>query len=86
MKEDRQAKTNIIRYHLYTESTRNSTERETDVENSLTVMGGNVAGRQCSRGGINWEIGTDILILPYIKYRTNQDLLYIAQGTLLNTL
>ena len=41
-------------------------------------------------GGINWEIGIDIYTLLYIKYITNIDSylfsLYIAQGTLLNTL
>ena len=33
-------------------------------------------------GGINWKIGTDVYILLYIKYITNNNLLYIQQGTL----
>ena len=32
-------------------------------------------------GGINWKIGTDVYTLLYIKYITNNNLLYIAQGT-----
>ena len=32
--------------------------------------------RRKGKGGINWEIGVDIYSLPYIKQRTNKDLLY----------
>ena len=35
--------------------------------------------RGVREGGINWEIGTDIYTLQYIKYITNK-------GTLFNTL
>ena len=40
----------------------------TDVENKFMVTGG-------QEGGINWEIGTDIYTLLYIKYTANKDLL-----------
>ena len=35
---------------------------------------------------MNWEIGTDIYTLLYIKQITHKDLLYIAQGTLFSAL
>ena len=36
--------------------------------------------------GTNWETGIDIYKLLYIKKITSKNLLYIAEGTLLNTL
>ena len=39
-----------------------------------------------SGGRDKWEIGLDIYTLLYVKQITNKDLLYIAQGTLINTL
>ena len=56
-------------------------QKKRHVENNLTVARG-----ASSRGGINWETGIDIYTVLYIKYITNKDLLYLAQGTLLNTL
>ena len=35
-----------------------------------------IIGRKAGQGGINWEIGTDIYTLLYIKQITNKDLLY----------
>ena len=49
-----------------------SRNRNTDVENKLTVTKGG------SGGGMNWEIGSDIytLLILCIKQITNQNLLY----------
>ena len=40
-------------------------------------------GYQGVRGGegINWEIGTDLYILLYIKQTTNKDLLYSTRNS-----
>ena len=42
--------------------------RDIDTENKLTLLGEKLGWR-------NWEIGTDIYILLYIKQITNKDLL-----------
>ena len=47
-----------------------NTSKVTDVENKL------MATRGWGGGGINWEIGTDIYTLLYIKWISNKDLLY----------
>ena len=41
--------------------------RVTDVENKLIVTKGEIGG-----GGINWEMGTDIYTLLYIREITNR--------------
>ena len=68
LREVSQRKTNIIRFRLYVESKKwykstylQDRNRVTDTENKLMVTKGE------SVGGINWEIGTDIYTLLYIK-------------------
>ena len=47
------------------------TELESPMQKTNLWLPGDKAG-----GGINWETGTDIYTLPYIKYITNKNLLY----------
>ena len=78
-----QRKKNIIRYCLHVESKKHGTNKfvcKTEIESQkqktyFTVTKG-------KRGeGINWEIGTDIYTLLYIKQVTNKNLLYSTGNT-----
>ena len=55
--------------------------RDTDGENKhMDTKGGE------KRDGKNWEIEIDMYTLLYIKYITNENLLYTAQEALLSAL
>ena len=74
LSEVSQRKTNIIRYRLYVDSKKTSTNEliyKTKIQSQTqkTNLWGEVGG------GINWETGIDIYTLLYIKQITNKDLL-----------
>ena len=75
LSEISQRKTNIIWYCLYVESKNNGTDEliyKTEIESRMWKTNLWLPGGK----GINWEIGTDIYTLLYMKQTTKKDLLY----------